>query len=76
METQTFKQAAAAYKEDSGKHFIKPVQSTSHFSRGAWHLLGRDGGIVCIVGPDACLWGGRLEFYFHEGAKRAPVITR
>jgi hypothetical protein len=67
----TFKQAVELYKTDSGKHFIKPVKSASHYSRGGWYLLGKDGGIVAIVGADGCcLWGGRLMHHYVELARR------
>ena len=66
METQTFKQAVEAYREDSGRHFIKPVRSTSHYSRDAWFLLDSSGGIVAIVAPESCCWGAKLQYYYHE----------
>ena len=62
----SFKEAVKQYRLDAGEHFTRPVRKTSHYSRGAWHLLDKRGGVVCIVGPDACQWGNKLAVYYAE----------
>ena len=68
-----YKTAVTRFKLDAGPLFIKSVKKSSHFSRGAWHLLDKRGNVVCIVGPDGCLWGNRLAVYFDEMSKRVPA---
>jgi hypothetical protein len=71
-----YKTAVTRFKLDAGPHYVRPVKKTSHYSRGGWYLIDRAGNVVCIVGPDGCLWGARLAYYFNEGAKGIPAITR
>ena len=65
METD-YRTAVTRFQLDAGEHFVKPVKAKCHYSRGAWYLLNRRGEIVCIAGPDACLWGARLAYYHSE----------
>ena len=63
----SFKEAVKQYRLDAGEHFVRPVRKTSHYSRGAWHLLDKRGSVVCIVNStDSSLWGAKLAYYFNE----------
>ena len=68
-----YKTACTRYKLDAGPHYVRPVKKTSHFTRDAWHLLDKRGNVVCIAGPDGCLWGAKLAYYYNEMTKRIPA---
>lgn len=70
---ETYKDAVKRYKAESGNQFIQPNKAKSRHINGVWHLIAKDGAVVCLAPPDSLAFGARLALYYHEMGQPSTV---